>query len=77
MRGDVVEICPAYTEAGLRIEFFGDEVERITRFEPLTGKKLAQLENVTVFPGKQFVTTEDKLKRAIVTIREELGERIR
>jgi len=77
VRGDVVEICPAYTEEGLRIEFFGDEVERITRFEPLTGKKLAQLENVTVFPGKQFVTTDDKMKRATVTIREELGERIR
>ncbi len=77
VRGDVVELCPAYTEEGLRIEFFGDEVERITRFEPLTGKKLASLENVTVFPGKQFVTTDDKLKRATVTIREELGGRIR
>ncbi|HEY9172731.1 MAG TPA: excinuclease ABC subunit UvrB [Verrucomicrobiae bacterium] len=76
VRGDVVELCPAYTEDGLRIEFFGDEVERITRFEPLTGKKLAQLENVTVFPGKQFVTTNDKMKAAIVTIREELGQRI-
>ena len=77
VRGDVVELCPAYTEDGLRIEFFGDSVERITRFEPLTGKKLAQLESVTVFPGKQFVTTDEKLKRATVTIREELGERIR
>src|SRR5262245_11905016 len=56
VRGDVVELCPAYTEDGLRVEFFGDTVERLTRFEPLTGKKLAQLENVTVFPGKQFVT---------------------
>ncbi len=77
VRGDTVELCPAYTEEGLRIEFFGDEIERITRFEPLTGKKLAQLESVTVFPGKQFVTTPDKMKRAVVTIREELGERIR
>jgi excinuclease ABC subunit B len=77
VRGDVVEVCPAYTEDGLRVEFFGDEVERLTRFELLTGKKLAQLENVTVFPGKQFVTTDDKMKRATVTIREELGERIR
>jgi len=76
VRGDVVELCPAYTEEALRIEFFGDEVERITRFEPLTGKKLAQLENVTVFPGKQFVTTNDKMKAAIITIREELGQRI-
>jgi len=77
VRGDVVELCPAYTEDGLRIEFFGDEVERITRFEPLTGKQLASLEHVTVFPGKQFVTTNERMKRAVVTIREELGERIR
>ena len=77
VRGDTVELCPAYTEDGLRIEFFGDTVERITRFEPLTGGKIAPLENVTVFPGKQFVTTNDKMKRAGVAIREELGERIR
>ena len=77
VRGDVVELCPAYTEDGLRIEFFGDTVERITRFDPLTGNKIAQLENVTVFPGKQFVTTNEKMKRAGIAIREELGERIR
>ncbi len=76
VRGDTVELCPAYTEDGLRIEFFGDTVERITRFEPLTGNKIAQLENVTVFPGKQFVTTNEKLRSAILTIREELGLRI-
>jgi len=76
VRGDVVELCPAYTEDGLRIEFFGDTVERLTRFEPLTGGKLAQLEHVTVFPGKQFVTTDEKLRGALLTIREELGERI-
>ncbi len=77
VRGDVIELCPAYTEDGLRIEFFGDTVERITRFEPLTGNKIAQLEHATVFPGKQFVTTNEKMKRAAVAIREELGERIR
>jgi excinuclease ABC subunit B len=77
VRGDTVELCPAYTEDGLRIEFFGDTVERITRFEPLTGNKIAQLEHATVFPGKQFVTTNEKMKRAAVAIREELGERIR
>jgi len=77
VRGDVVELCPAYTEDGLRIEFFGDTVERITRFEPLTGNKIASLEHVTVFPGKQFVTTNEKMKRAAVAIREELGGRIR
>jgi len=76
VRGDTIELCPAYTEDGLRIEFFGDTVERITRFEPLTGKKLAELEHATVFPGKQFVTTENKLRSALLTIREELGLRI-
>jgi len=76
VRGDTIELCPAYTEDGLRIEFFGDTVERITRFEPLTGNKIAQLEHVTVFPGKQFVTTNEKLRSAIFTIREELGLRI-
>ncbi len=76
VRGDTIELCPAYTEDGLRIEFFGDTVERITRFEPLTGNKIAQLEHVTVFPGKQFVTTNEKLRNALLTIREELGQRI-
>ncbi len=76
VRGDTIELCPAYTEDGLRVEFFGDTVERLTRFEPLTGNKIAQLEHVTVFPGKQFVTTSEKLRSAIFTIREELGLRI-
>ncbi len=76
VRGDTIELCPAYTEDGLRIEFFGDTVERITRFEPLTGNRIAQLEHATVFPGKQFVTTNEKLRSAIFTIREELGLRI-
>ncbi|MCL4785686.1 MAG: excinuclease ABC subunit UvrB [Verrucomicrobia bacterium] len=76
VRGDTIELCPAYTEDGLRIEFFGDTVERITRFEPLTGNKIAQLEHATVFPGKQFVTTNEKLRNALLTIREELGQRI-
>jgi excinuclease ABC subunit B len=76
VRGDTVEIRPAGREDGLRIEFFGEEIERITRFEPLTGNKMETLEAVVVFPAKQFVTTNDKMKRAILTIREELGNRI-
>ncbi|MCX7872384.1 MAG: excinuclease ABC subunit UvrB [Verrucomicrobiae bacterium] len=76
VRGDTVEVRPAYTEDGIRIEFFGDEVERITRFEPLTGSRIEELNFVTIFPGKQFVTPENKLKRAILSIREELAERI-
>ncbi len=76
VRGDTVELNLSYAEDALRIEFFGDQIERLTRFEPLTGEKNATLESVTVFPGKQFVTPADKMKRAILSIREELGERI-
>ncbi|MEY2409590.1 MAG: excinuclease subunit [Verrucomicrobiota bacterium] len=76
VRGDTVEMCPAYREDALRIEFFGETIERITRFDPLTGEKLEALNAVTVFPGKQFVTPANKMKRAILSIREELGLRI-
>ncbi|HVU09540.1 MAG TPA: excinuclease ABC subunit UvrB [Verrucomicrobiae bacterium] len=76
VRGDTVEVRPAGREDGLRVEFFGDEIERLTRFEPLTGEKIETLEAVVVFPAKQFVTTNDKMRRAILTIREELGNRI-
>ena len=76
VRGDTLELRPGYTEDGLRIEFFGDEIDRITRFEPLTGEVLEQLQAVVIYPGKQFVTTNEKLKAAILTIREELGDRI-
>ena len=76
VRGDTVELCPAGREDALRIEFFGEEIERITRFEPLTAEKIETLDAVTVYPGKQFVTQPEKLKRAIIAIREELGERV-
>jgi len=76
VRGDTIEVRPAGREDGLRVEFFGDEIERITRFEPLTGNKIELLDGVVVFPAKQFVTTENKMRNAILTIREELGDRI-
>ncbi len=75
VRGDTVEIRPAELEEGIRVEFFGDEIDRITRFDPLTGKMLEALPGVVVFPGKQFVTPMDNIKRAAVTIREELVQR--
>ena len=75
-RGDTVEIIPAYLEEGLRLEFFGDEIDRITRFEPLSGQSIEQLSYVTIYPGKQFVTSPDKMKKAILTIRAELTDRI-
>jgi excinuclease ABC subunit B len=76
VRGDTVELCPAYAEDALRLEFFGEQIERLTRFDPLTGKAYETLEAVTVYPGKQFVTTQDKINRAVLTIREELTDRI-
>ena len=76
VRGDTIELCPAYTEDAIRVEFFGDQIERITRFEPLTGDTYETLPAVTVYPGKQFVTPAEKMKRAILSIRAELGERI-
>ncbi|MEO8428509.1 MAG: excinuclease ABC subunit UvrB [Verrucomicrobiota bacterium] len=76
VRGDTVEVCPAGTEDALRIEFFGEQIDRITRFEPLTGEKIESLDAVTIYPGKQFVTPGEKLKRAALSIREELTERI-
>ncbi len=76
VRGDTVEVRPAGREDGLRLEFFGDQIERLTRFEPLTGGKLETPAASMIFPAKQFVTTGDKMKRAILAIREELGTRI-
>ncbi len=76
VRGDTIELCPASSEDALRIEFFGDRIDRITRFDPLTGHKLDSPPHVTIYPGKQFVTPMDKIKRAVLTIREELTDRI-
>lgn len=77
VRGDVVEIFPANKEEqAVRVEFFGDEIERISQIDPLTGQALDRLSMLTIFPAKQFVTPHDKLKRALSTIREELEERV-
>jgi excinuclease ABC subunit B len=76
VRGDVIELHPAYTEDALRIEFFGEELERFTRFDPLTGDTLESLAAVNIFPSKQFATPQEKINNAIFTIREELGLRI-
>ena len=77
VRGDVVEVRPAnLDEEGIRIEFFGDEIERITRFDPLTGHTHDQLTHLTLFPAKQFVTPYEKLQVAQRTIRAEMEERV-
>lgn len=78
VRGDVVEVFPANKdEQAVRIEFFGDEIERMTQIDPLTGHMHDRLVVMTIFPAKQFVTPLDKLQRALGTIREELEVRVR
>src|SRR6266478_703793 len=74
--GGTVEVCPAGREDALRVEFFGENIERITRFEPLTGEKIEGLPAVTIYPAKQFVAPAEKLRPALLAIREELSERI-
>ena len=77
VRGDVVEVHPAQNDdTAIRVEFFGDEIERISEFDPLTGKSSATLTTFTLFPAKQFVTPHDKLRIAISAIRAELDARV-
>ncbi len=76
VRGDTLEIIPAYEEHGLRVSFFGDEVERIVKFDPLTGEILANLEEVSIYPAKHFITDEEKLETALKDIEEELQKRL-
>ena len=76
-RGDVIEVVPAYLEnEAIRIEFFGDEIDRISAVDVLTGTVTLKMPGYTVFPAKQFVTPGDKLRKAIVKIREEMEERV-
>jgi excinuclease ABC subunit B len=77
IRGDVVDIFPAYRQSAYRIYFFGDTVEAISEINPLTGEKLVDLEKIAVYPAKHFVTTEDRIERAIVSIEIELEERLK
>jgi len=76
VRGDTLEIQPAYEEIGLRIEFFGDTLERIVQIEPLTGELLTELNSIDIYPAKHFVTSQDKLMLAIENIKQELEERL-
>jgi len=76
IRGDTLEIQPAYEELALRIEFFGDDIDRIVQIDPLTGELLTELDSVDIYPAKHFVTSPDKLTRAIEGIKQELEERL-
>lgn len=76
-RGDVVDVLPVYERnEAIRIEFFGDEVESLTRFDPLTQKTIGQLDRVAIYPASHYVTPEEPLKKAIHAIREELIDRV-
>jgi len=77
VRGDVVEVHPATAdEEAIRVEFFGDEIDLITCFDPLTGSSIEALDRFTFFPAKQFVTPYEKMRRALTAIRTELDERV-
>ncbi|MGE5598897.1 MAG: excinuclease ABC subunit UvrB [Bacteroidota bacterium] len=76
VRGDVVEVIPAGGEDVIRIDLFGDEVERLVRIDALTGEILGELDEVTIYPASHYVTTEEKMQRAIVSIEAELEERL-
>jgi excinuclease ABC subunit B len=76
IRGDTLEIQPAYEELALRIEFLGDEIERIIQIDPLTGELLNEMEAVDLYPAKHFVTSHEKLMAAIESIKQELQERL-
>lgn len=76
VRGDVVDVFPASEELAYRIEFFGDEVDRITRLDPLTGEVLANLESYQIFAASHYVTPQEKLKVALGKIEQELAERL-
>jgi len=77
IRGDTLEIQPAYQETALRIEFWGDEIERIVEVDPLTGEVLAHHDQVAIYPAKHFVTSHEKLLAAIKDIKVELEERLK
>ncbi|HKT58892.1 MAG TPA: excinuclease ABC subunit UvrB [Gemmatimonadales bacterium] len=76
VRGDSIEIFPSYAEQAIRIELWGDDVERISKINPLTGTTIAQLEQCAIYPAKHFVTERSKIERAVGLIRAELAERL-
>ena len=76
VRGDVVDVFPAYAEQPIRIEFWGDEIESLREFDVLTGETICSFENFKIYPANQYVTTRDKIERACKSIEHELEERV-
>lgn len=77
VRGDVIDVFPSGEEVAYRAEMFGDEVDRITKIDPLTGEIIENLDSVKIFPGSHYVTPQDKLKVALGSIRDELDDRLK
>jgi excinuclease ABC subunit B len=76
VRGDVVDVFPAYAQQPLRIEFWGDEIERLSEFDLLTGETIQVFDSYRIYPANQYVTTKDKIERACKSIEKELNERV-
>ncbi|HEY7401315.1 MAG TPA: excinuclease ABC subunit UvrB [Actinomycetota bacterium] len=76
VQGDTLEVFPPYEQIGFRIEWWGDTVERIARFDPLTGELYDELTEITIFPATHYVASDERMKAALVTIEQELGERL-
>jgi len=76
VRGDTLEVLPAYDEHGLRVSFFDDQVERIVEFDPLTGELLVDRQQISIYPAKHFITDEEKMTTALVDIEAELNQRL-
>jgi excinuclease ABC subunit B len=77
VKGDVVEVQPAHSETAYRVSFFGDEVEQITHFDPISGEIYARLDNITIFPATQYVTSKPTIERAVDEIKHELEEQVK
>jgi excinuclease ABC subunit B len=77
VKGDLIEVQPAHSESAYRISLFGDEVEQITHFDPLTGEVYARLDNLTIFPATQYVTSKPTIERAVDEIKHELEEQVK
>jgi len=76
IKGDTLDIFPAYKEQGIRIEFFDDTIEKIYEFKSVSGKKNKEIEKINIYPAKHFIISKDKVDRAFKTIRSELKERL-
>ncbi len=76
VRGDTLEVFPAYDETAMRIELWGDEVERIMRMDPLTGEVIKEYDEITVYPATHYVASDERMRRAVEGIERELGERL-